>query len=76
MQKAKELPAALDSVLDSYLKFGRRVPLLGTYKSFLRDHDAMRRCLAYMYSDLLDFHIHVLKLFAERSKLRSPTRLP
>jgi hypothetical protein len=67
-QKAKEMPTALDSILDSYLKFGRRVPLLGNYKSLLKDHPAMRTCLAYMYADLLDFHSHILKLFTERSE--------
>ncbi|KAH8911516.1 hypothetical protein BR93DRAFT_975495 [Coniochaeta sp. PMI_546] len=71
LQKAKELPAALDSILDSYLKFGRRVPLLGIYKSLLRDHDAMRKCLAYMYEDLLSFHVHILKLFAEKNWKRT-----
>ncbi|KAB5535360.1 hypothetical protein GE09DRAFT_358884 [Coniochaeta sp. 2T2.1] len=71
LQQVSNNPVALDSVLDSYLKFGRRVPLLGTYRSLLRDHDAMRRCLAYMYSDLLDFHIHVLKLFAQKNWTRT-----
>lgn len=66
---------ALDSVLDTYLKFGRRVPLAGPYKSLLRDHPAMRTCLAYMYADLLDFHTHILKLFAEKSKLTVSSKL-
>ncbi len=57
----------LDMVLDSYQKLGSKVPRLASYSKESVDMPAMRICLAFMYHDLLRFHLGILRLLKEQS---------
>lgn len=67
-QAAKEDAKALDCILESYSNFGQHLPLIAVYRSQLRQQPETRICLAWMYSDLLQFNASIIKLFQIRSK--------
>ncbi|KAH6895917.1 hypothetical protein B0T10DRAFT_603504 [Thelonectria olida] len=64
---AKEDATTLDSILDSYDKFGQHLPVVSEYKSQLTTQPNMKICLSWMYDDLLRFNSIILGLFKTRS---------
>ncbi|KAI9157913.1 hypothetical protein HJFPF1_05898 [Paramyrothecium foliicola] len=66
LRVANERPKALDRVLQSYLSLGQRLSPITQYRTQLAEHVSLRKCLAWMYCDLLIFHKHILKLFESR----------
>lgn len=68
MKLANELSQALDSALDFYLEYGRRIPLLIPHRDMLQNSTYAKKFLGFIYLDLLDFQSRIMKLFAERSE--------
>ncbi|CAM1506219.1 Fc.00g058600.m01.CDS01 [Cosmosporella sp. VM-42] len=64
---------ALDCILESYYNFGRHLPRVDEYNILLTDDVSshVKTCLAWMYTDLLKFNGHILKLFESHSWRRT-----
>jgi len=73
IKRAKEDDKVLDVIFDKCFKLGKHVPLLQPYCAALKEAAPMKRCLAFMYEDLLEFYARILKYFSQRSKLLDPT---
>lgn len=56
--------ATLDNILQSYRDLGSHVPTIEPYQSMVNEKPEVKKCLAYMYHDLLQFQKRILKLFS------------
>jgi hypothetical protein len=62
-------------LLDAYQQIGESLPLLSQYQAFFQRNPNMRKVLALIYNDVLEFHKKALKYFRQRSKLIKKPRL-
>jgi hypothetical protein len=68
-QIASAYTEAFDALLDAYQQIGENLPLLSQYQGLFQRNLNMRRVLALIYSDILEFHTKALKYFRQRSRL-------
>ncbi|KAK0710004.1 hypothetical protein B0T26DRAFT_861233 [Lasiosphaeria miniovina] len=66
LEISEEDANVLDSVLDTYQKFGKRIPDPRAYDNLVQQRPEMMKCIAFMYEDLLRFYASVLKLLSGR----------
>jgi len=67
-QIASAYTEAFDALLDAYQQIGESLPLLSQYQALVQRNPIMRKVLALIYSDILEFHKKALKYFRQRSK--------
>ncbi|KAK3361668.1 hypothetical protein B0T24DRAFT_585417 [Lasiosphaeria ovina] len=67
LEISEEDANVLDSVLDTYQQFGKRIPDPRAYNNLVQERPEMMKCIAFMYEDLLRFYASVLKLLSGRS---------
>ena len=70
-QIASAYAEAFDALLDAYQQIGESLPLLSQYQALFQRNPSMRKVLALIYNDILEFHKKALKYFRQRSKLIS-----
>ena len=71
-QIASAYAEAFDALLDdAYQQIGESLPLLSQYQALFQRNPSMRKVLALIYNDILEFHKKALKDFRQRSKLIS-----
>ncbi|PMD12225.1 hypothetical protein NA56DRAFT_756767 [Hyaloscypha hepaticicola] len=67
LQTASAYTEAFDALLDAYQQIGESLPLLSQYQALFQRNPSMRKVLALIYSDILEFHKKALKYFRQRT---------
>lgn len=68
---------AFTELLSIYESLGEELPLVQQYEAIFSKDSDMKRVLAYLYKDVLEFHHRALKYFQQpsmRSFLTPPTK--
>ncbi|ORY68435.1 uncharacterized protein BCR38DRAFT_423243 [Pseudomassariella vexata] len=56
---------SFDSLLDSYERLGGKMPELKGRQALFSEFTGMRNCLAFLYDDVLEFHLGAYKCFTQ-----------
>lgn len=60
---------SLDTLLDAYDQIGHNIPLLQKYKELFDKDDQMKKTLAFIYADVLDFHRRAIRFFNQSGEI-------